>query len=42
VKWWRRNGEVRELGVEFEAPVRRIGTYVEKEAAGQPSEPDTE
>ena len=31
VRWWRRNGEVRDLGVEFEEPVRRLGAFVEKE-----------
>ncbi|MGC4122309.1 MAG: PilZ domain-containing protein [Myxococcales bacterium] len=31
VRWWRRNGEIRDLGVEFEEPVRRLGAFVEKE-----------
>lgn len=34
VRWWRRAGEVRNLGFEFETPVRRLGTYVEQELAG--------
>ncbi len=34
VRWWRRAGEVRTLGFEFEAPVRRLGNYVEQELAG--------
>jgi hypothetical protein len=31
VRWWRRAGEIRELGVEFAEPARRIGVYVEKQ-----------
>ena len=31
VRWWRRSGEVREVGVEFVEPIRRLGTFVEKE-----------
>jgi hypothetical protein len=30
VLWWRRAGEIREAGVQFEEPARRIGVYVEK------------
>lgn len=33
VRWWRRAGEVRDLGVEFEEPLRRLGAFVEKELA---------
>ena len=33
VRWWRRAGEVRDLGVEFEEPIRRVGQFVEKELA---------
>ncbi|MBI5544897.1 MAG: PilZ domain-containing protein [Deltaproteobacteria bacterium] len=35
VRWWRRTGEVRDLGVEFEEPIQRLGTFVEKELASQ-------
>jgi len=34
VRWWRRAGEVRELGVQFDEPIRRLGTFVEKELSG--------
>ncbi len=33
VRWWRRNGEVRDLGVEFAEPIKRIGAYVERQLA---------
>jgi hypothetical protein len=33
VRWWRRSGEARDLGVEFEEPLRRVGQFVEKELA---------
>ena len=36
VRWWRRTGEVRELGVEFDEPIRRLGTFVEKELSNAP------
>ncbi len=29
VRWWRRNGEVREVGLEFDKPVRALGRFVE-------------
>jgi PilZ domain len=35
VRWWRRAGEIREVGVEFSEPARRIGVYVEKELSGE-------
>jgi hypothetical protein len=35
VRWWRRNGEVREIGVEFDAPLRTLGRYVEAEIEKQ-------
>ena len=31
VRWWRRIGEVRDLGVEFAEPIPRIGEYVRKQ-----------
>lgn len=33
VRWWRRAGQIREVGLEFNEPARRIGVYVEKELA---------
>jgi len=39
VRWWRRAGEVRELGVEFDEPIRRLGTFVEKELSSAAREP---
>ncbi len=33
VRWWRRAGQIRELGMQFHEPARRIGVYVEKELA---------
>lgn len=43
VRWWRRNGEVRDLGVEFDQPVRRLGAFVEKELVlgAKKAEPST-
>jgi hypothetical protein len=35
VRWWRRNGEVRDIGIHFAEPIRRIGELVEKELARQ-------
>lgn len=33
VRWWRRAGQIREAGMEFSEPARRIGLYVEREIA---------
>jgi hypothetical protein len=35
VRWWRRRGEVRQAGIEFREPQRRIGAWVEKQLAAR-------
>lgn len=36
VRWWRRSGEVRELGIEFDEPNRKLGRFVRARRASAP------
>ena len=39
VRWWRRIGEVREIGIEFAEPIPKLGEYVKRQLAAEAAKP---